>query len=118
MSEENKSRLYGAIWHHMDAATIAGFGPWVRHADHVAEIERLRAKLAEAEAKKISLQDDVVPGLIKRAEAAEKRLASAKEVIAPFAESGRGYGGERGWIDSCKPSDFRAAAEWMEKGDE
>ena len=93
MSEENKSRLYGAIWHHMDAATIAGFGPWVRHADHVAEIERLRAK-----------------------------LASAKEVIAPFAEryreAMRVKAAKHAVSTNAKVSDLRAAAEWMEKGDE
>ncbi|MDV2964554.1 hypothetical protein RZ532_01080 [Nitratireductor aquimarinus] len=91
-----------------------------------AEIERLRAKLAEAEPKKIWLQDYMVPGLIARAEAAEKRLASAKEVIAPFADIGRNTSGGRRWIngtgydylcDWFDPLHLRAAAEWMEKGE-
>lgn len=55
------------------------------------------------------------------------KLAFAKEVIAPFAECGRSHTDEHGWIDGfgnerlCNwigPSDLRAAAEWMEKGDE
>lgn len=96
MSEENKSPLDGAIWHHMDAATIAGFGPWVRHADHVAEIERLRAKLAEAE-----------------------------KVIEPFNDMAKHHAADAPeWRDHhavhamVLVGHLRAAAEWMEKGDD
>jgi hypothetical protein len=46
-------------------------GDWVRHNDYA----RLQEQLEAVTAKKISLQDDVIPGLIHRAEAAEARAA-------------------------------------------
>lgn len=99
-------------------------------AERNAEIERLRAKLVAAEAevgKVISDSFKRAAEITARAEAAETRLASAKEVIAPFAEFGRSHTDEHGWIDGfgnerlCNwigPSDLRAAAEWMDKCDE
>ncbi|WP_299941127.1 hypothetical protein [uncultured Nitratireductor sp.] len=86
-----------------------------------AEIERLRAKLAKAEAARdavIAIMDSAIAS----AEAAEKRLASAKEVIAPFAEryreAMRVKAAKHAVSTNAKVSDLRAAAEWMEKGDE
>ncbi|WP_421930063.1 hypothetical protein [Nitratireductor rhodophyticola] len=85
-----------------------------------AEIERLRAKLADVKA--IESSADY---WAKRAEAAEKRLAEAEKVIAPFASEAKRRGltqsewgqshGHGLWMAFAH---LRAAAEWMEKGDE
>ncbi len=50
--------LRNAIWHYMDAETVSGYGPWVRHVDAKAaadvaaeRIAALEAQLAAAEAR-------------------------------------------------------------------
>lgn len=90
------------------------------------EIERLRAKLAKAEDAR-DAAFAVMDSAIASDEASKKRLASAKEVIEPFAGIGRNTSNGRRWINGAgydylcdwfEPILLRAAAEWMEKGDE
>ncbi len=83
--------------------------------DAVAELKRLRAKLADVKA--IESSADY---WAKRAEAAEKRLAEAEKVIEPFARIARiwAFDPSEGDAISVRGTHLRAAAEWMEKGDE
>ncbi|MBN7755446.1 hypothetical protein JYP46_01300 [Nitratireductor aquimarinus] len=96
-----------------------------------AEIERLRAKLVEVKRLTDGLNDEVqfMRNVAKenrnRTEAAEKRLASAKEVIAPFSDMAKHHAADAPeWRDHhavhamVLVGHLRATAEWMEKGDE
>lgn len=97
-----------------------------------AQIERLRAKLAEAESmrdyalsemKSARIYRNIETGHARdaeaRAEAAEKRLAEASAVIEPFAyrynEIMQTTSGRRVAATYVDTVHLRAAAEWMEK---
>ena len=129
-------------------------GTWARHADDIiassateelirddapfeaaAEIERLRAKLAATERVLVTIRSNYETAqgnwnlTLDRAEAAEKRLAEAKQIInaadeirsaqkSYMADRGNEAKGKAVGAASTAYDNLRAAAEWMEKGDE
>lgn len=89
-------RAFGSVHSDLAGAKIALEQAWGSNRERAARIAALEAQLAEVraerdrfEAKKVSLQDDVIPGLIARAEKAEAQLAGRAAIAKA---EGRGDG--------------------------
>ena len=95
MSDAQNS-MDNAIWHYMDAATVAGYGPWVRHVDHQAALDPCDALIEQlvAALDRITKIDKVIRNLGTEEQTDADGPCAEIASTALTAAKAAGYGGE------------------------